>query len=86
MPDGMQQGGGQATASLPTDVLTGMQAVGQALQEAGAPQEILEQLMQAIQLYEGVLQQISGGGGAPNEPRPEQVNTQGTVASPAGPM
>jgi len=85
----MQQGQpqqGDSGQSLPTDIMMGLQTMGQALQEAGAPQEILQQLMQVIELYDGVLQALSGGGGSPNQPRPEQVNTQGAVASPAGPM
>jgi len=82
-----QQGGGQGGGgSLPTDVLQGMQAVGQALQRAGAPQEVMQMMQQAIQLYTQVLQAAAQGGGQQqgNEPQPRPVNTQGTVAGPQG--
>lgn len=87
MANGMgmpQQGGGQGSSadSLPTDVLLGMQAVGGALQEAGAPPELLQQLAQAMALYEGVLQAMGGGGQAPQGQQP--MTPEGQPMGPQG--
>lgn len=82
MPNGQQAGD---PSNLPTDVLTGMRAVGQALMQAGAPEPLMQKLAQATQLYEEVLQEVSAaaqGGG--NRPQPRPVNTMGTVAGPQG--
>lgn len=83
MPDQQQQQSGQ---NLPTDVLNGMRAVGQALQQAGVPDEIMQKLGQAVSLYEEVLQEVSGGGAGPqgNQPAPRQVETIGNQAGPQG--
>lgn len=86
MADGMQQAQGQGgdPSTLPTDVLTGMRAVGQALQQAGAPEPLMAKLAQSVQLYEEVLQEVSGGAPQGNRPEPRQVETMGSVAGPQG--
>lgn len=87
----MEQGQGQgqqggSSKSLPTDVLVGMQAVGEALAQAGAPEQLLNKLSQAMKLYEEVLAEVSGGGQGQGQQqgRPVPAQQQGQPMSPAG--
>lgn len=83
MEEQQGQQGQQVSNTLPTDVLAGMQAVGDAIAQAGAPQEVLQMLSQAMQLYEQVLQAMSGGG-SQQQGRPQPMQQQGQPMSPAG--
>lgn len=80
---GQGQGQGQGGQTLPTDVLVGMQAVGEALMQAGAPEPLLQKLAQAMKLYEDVLAEISGQSGG-RRPEPMPTEQAGTPVSPAG--
>lgn len=77
------QGQGQGAQTLPTDILVGMQAVGEALMQAGAPEPILQKLAQAMKLYEEVLSEVSGGGQG-GRPQPAPTEQVGQPMGPAG--
>ena len=81
--DGQQQGQGNGAQTLPTDVLVGMQAVGEALIQAGAPEPVLQKLAQAMQLYEQVLAEVSGQGGG-GQPQPMPAQQPGSPVGPSG--
>lgn len=56
------QGAGEMSKTLPTDIIVGMQQIGQAMTEMGVPQQTLEKLAQAIVLYQEAIQEGLGGG------------------------